>query len=178
MNSRCRTTFLSALLALLAPAAFAATAAPTSDLVSIEKRRPQVELAARLAQPAQLAALPADLPQPFNPPGFEQPDPEETRAVDTTQALTKAANAPNKPSNDRELIAHIAAQIKPSGTLRRGDDTLLIFGKKLLRPGDHITVTYDGQDYELELASVDQSIFTLRLNKEEFTRSLKPGKSP
>lgn len=156
----------------------AAAPSKAADLISMDKRRPTVELAERLAHPAALKALPADLPQPFNPPGFEQPDPEETRALAAAQALNTSVAAVAKPATDRELLAHIAARIQPSGTLHLGDDTLLIFGKKRLRPGDHITVTYDGQDYELELATVDQSTFTLRLNKEEFTRSLKPGKSP
>ena len=177
MNPRPIPALLTVALVLfaLAPRSLAKSA---SDLVPPEKRRATVQQALRLAQPAALAPLPAGLPQPFNPPGFEQADPEETRALAAAQAAAVTAATPVKPTTDRELLVHIAARIQPSGTLHLGDDTLLIFGKKRLRPGDRITVTYDGLDYELELATVDQSTFTLRLNKEEFTRSLKPGKSP
>ncbi|RFC46126.1 MAG: hypothetical protein DUW69_001742, partial [Verrucomicrobia bacterium] len=33
-------------------------------------------------------------------------------------------------------------------------------------------------DYNLELVSFDRTNFTLRLNKEEITRAIKPGKNP
>jgi hypothetical protein len=171
-------TLLAVALAGLAALAPRAAAKPLSDLISPEKRRATVEQALQLAHPAALAALPAELPQPFNPPGFEQPDPEEVRALAAAQAVAATASAPAKPSTDRELLAHIAARIQPSGTFRVGASTYLTFGQKRVRTGDIITVTYDGLDYQLELAAVDQSTFTLRLNKEEYTRPLKPGKNP
>ena len=177
MNPRSRLAQLTAALTLLALAS-GAVAKPLSDLISPEKRRVSVEQAVRLARPASLDPLPADLPQPFNPASFEQPDPEEVRALAAAQAAAVTVSSPAKPTTDRELLAHIAARIQPSGTFRLGDSTFLMFGQKRVRPGDILTVTYDGQDYQLELTAIDQSTFTLRLNKEEYTRPLKPGKTP
>ncbi len=155
-----------------------ALAKPTSDLVSPEHRRGAVQQALQLARPAPLAALSASLPQPFNPPGFEQADSEEVRALAVAQAAAATVATPAKPATDRELLVHIAARIQPSGTFRVGDSTFLLFGQKRLRPGDILTISYDGHDYQLELAAIDQSTFTLRLNQEEYTRPLKSGKNP
>lgn len=171
---------------LLALAAFAVpglTAKPLSDLISPEKRRGTVELAQKLVHSPALSPLPADLPQPFNPPGFEQPDPEEVRAAAAAAAAQAASTAtssagPSKPTTDRELLEHIATRIQPSGIFRVGDESFLTFGQKRVNPGDILTVTYDGQDYQIEVTAIDQSTFTLRLNKEEYTRPLKPAKSP
>lgn len=171
------------ILVLLAVAALGApclSAKPLSDLVSPEKRRATVEKAQKLVQAPVLTALPAELPQPFNPAGFEQPDPEEVKAAAAAQAAATAtaASGPAKPATDRELLEHIATRIQPSGIFILGDTRFLAFGQKRASPGDILTVTYDGQDYQIEVAAIDQSTFTLRLNKEEYTRPLKPAKSP
>ena len=64
----------------------------------------------------------------------------------------------------------------PSGTLILDGEPLLIFGRKRLRIGDRFTVTYEKQDYELVLVAIERTTFTLRLNQEEITRPIKPGK--
>ncbi|MBS0632884.1 MAG: hypothetical protein JSS11_13295 [Verrucomicrobia bacterium] len=178
MNARPLVLFLAAAtLGTLAPRL---AAKPLSDLISPEKRRATVEQAQKLVRAPALTPLPADLPQPFNPPGFEQPDPEEVRAqaAAAAAAATSASAGPAKPSTDRDLLEHIATRIQPSGIFRVGDTRFLTFGQKRVNPGDILTVTYDGQDYQIEVAAIEQSTFTLRLNKEEYTRPLKPAKSP
>ena len=59
-----------------------------------------------------------------------------------------------------------------------GSERLLMFGKKKLKAGDHLTVNFEGQDYTLELVAIDRTNFTLRLSHEEITRPIKPGKNP
>ena len=59
-----------------------------------------------------------------------------------------------------------------------GSERLLSIGKKRLKTGDRLTVNFEGQDYTLELVAIDRTNFTLRLNREEITRPIKPGKSP
>lgn len=149
-------------------------AAPASDLLPPERRRQTVELALRFAAPPTPREVPADAVYPFNPPAFGQPDPEELRAIAAAQAAANAAAA--KPSTDRALLDVIAARIMPSGTLILGGESLLIFGQKRLRVGDRLTVSYDGRDYELELTAIERTTFTLRLNRDEITRPIKPGK--
>jgi len=169
-----------AALAVFALVAGSALAQQKSDLLPPAKRRPVVEMAQRLAQQPTPPPLPAELNLPFNPAAFGQPDPEELRALAAAKAAaaasTTAAAVAAKPSTDRDFLSLIAARIMPSGTLILGGEPLLIFGKKRLRLGDHLTVTYENQDYDLELIAIDRTTFTLRLNHEEITRPIKPGK--
>lgn len=160
----------------------ALVAAPASDLMPAARRQPSVELAQRYAKPAPLPPLPADLVHPFNPAAFGQPDPEELRAIAAAKSAAASAaaqaKASAKPATDRELLEVVASRITPSGILILGRDPLLIFGQKRLRVGDRLTVSYDGQDYDLEITAIDRTTFTLRLNRDEITRPIKPGKTP
>jgi hypothetical protein len=141
-----------------------------SDLASRDVRQVSVDLAATLAKidtPEPLVA--STLPRPFNPAGFNA----VARPVETV-----AAGPAPKSYGDREILAALASKVVPKGTFSLGSQNLISFGKKNLRPGDHLTVNYEGQDYNLEIVSFDNTNFTLRLNKEEITRPIKPGKNP
>lgn len=178
-SGRAARALAAAALALLAAAA---PAQQKSDLLPPAKRRPAVETAERLAKPRVLPPLPAELNLPFNPVAFGQPDPEELKALAAAQAAAAAsassakASAAKAPATDRDFLNAIASRIQPSGTLILGGEPLLIFGKKRLRIGDRFSVSYDAQDYDLELIAIDRTTFTLRLNREEITRPIKPGK--
>ena len=178
MNQRCHLLF--ALIGLASGLTVsAATAAkprkpPESDLASIEARHAVVELAASLAPvetPASLAETP--LPQPFNPSGFGQASRDESR-----KSAETASAQPAKAFGDREILAAIAPRVLPTGTFSMGSERTLSFGKKRLKTGDHLTINFEGQDYTLELVAIDRTNFTLRLNREEITRPIKPGKTP
>ena len=178
MNLR-RHFFLVALIGVaLGPAAGRLPAAtrvrppPESDLASKEIRQQAVDLAVALAKvdmPASVREGP--LPQPFNPPGFGRASSDAVHPV-------AEAPGPSKAFGDREILAAIAPRIVPKGTLSMGSQSLLIFGKKNLRVGDRLTVSFEGTDYTLELVAFDRANFTLRLNHEEITRPIKPGKNP
>lgn len=145
---------------------------PESDLASVETRKASVDLAAGLAKfdtPEGLVGT--ALPRPFSPPGFGL---NSRPAGETT---TQAA-APVKSFGDREILIALAAKVLPKGSFSLGSESLLSFGKKNLRAGDRLTVNYEGQDYSLILVGFDRTTFTLRLNKEEITRPIKPGKNP
>jgi len=162
---------------------------PASDLTSPDKRRTTVAMAERLTRTPAAAPLPAELPQPFNPVDFNQPDPEELRAAAARAALAAAAANPGpagpaggpsaapRPLTDRETLEAIAAKLVPSGTIIVGGSPRLIIGRNRFEVGTHFTVTYNTQDYDLELVSIDRTTFTLRLHREEITRPIKPGKS-
>lgn len=170
--------FCSACLALMTVTGLLAApaAAPASDLNTPEKRRATVELAQRLAHPPAPAPLTPGLVQPFNPSAFGQPDPEELRAIAAASAAAAAASAQSKPSTDREFLEVIAARVLPSGSVLLGGQQYLIFGKKRLQVGDRLTVSYDNSEYILELTAIERTTFTLRLNKDEITRPIKPAK--
>lgn len=145
---------------------------PESDLASVETRKVAVDLAATLAKidtPEGLVGT--SLPRPFSPPGFG------LNARPAGETPTTAAT-PVKSFGDREILVALAAKVMPGGTFSLGSEALLSFGKKNLRAGDRLTVSYEGQDYSLILVGFDRTNFTLRLNKEEITRPIKPGKNP
>lgn len=165
--------------------AIPAVAKPASDLVSPEKRKAVVDQAYRLTHPAELAPLPADFIQPFNPAGFDQPDPEELRAAAAAAAKAPpaTATAPGMPpaaTGDREILENIAAKILPNGTISVNGKPRLVFGRsKPFEVGTKFTVTNsaNGQDYEIELIAIEPPTFTLRYHNEEITRPIKSGKS-
>jgi hypothetical protein len=178
MNFRRHLLCLTFLGLTLGPAAGSLGAAtrvrppPESDLASKEVRQQTVDLATTLAKvemPTSVTEAP--LPQPFNPPGFGRASSHEPRP-------NAEAPSPSKAFGDREILAALAPRIVPKGTLSLGSNSLLIFGKKNLRVGDRLTVSFEGTDYTLELVAFDRTNFTLRLNHEEITRPIKPGKNP
>jgi len=165
---------LVAVIAPLAPTAQAA--APQSDLVPPAKRAATVELAGKIARQHEPVPLPADFPRPFNPPGFDQRDPEEEKA----KAASQVASEPAKPTGDREILEAIAPRVTPDGTaiLPKTGEPILFFRQKKLKVSDRLTITFDGRDYEVEITAIDRTTFTMRLNRAEITRPIKPGKTP
>lgn len=161
-------------LLLLGGAAQVAMAAPRADVPLPVERAPVIELARRLAEPPKLDPLPADLPQPFTPPGFDLPDASERRPA----AAAPKAGEPPPPATDRDVLEKIASRIRPSGLVILKGEPLLVFGQKRLKVGDHLIVTLDKTDYDVEIVAIDSAGYSLRLNHDEITRSLNPGHTP
>lgn len=175
MRTNLPTLACAAVLALLGAAPLAAQ---QSDLAPPAKRATTVELADRLVQPRVLSAMPESLVVPFNPAGFELPDPEEIKAQQAAAVAAAAAGTPLRPVGDRNVLATLAEKLSPSGTAIIGGDPILLFGSRRLKVGDRLTVTYEGADYQLDITAITRTTFTLRLNREEITRPIKPGKKP
>lgn len=149
-------------------------AAAASDVSEIAPRREIVASALKLVEPAPVAPLSAEIVNLFDPPAFSQPSAEELAAIAAARAAEMANSVKAKPATDTDLLQRIAERIVPSGTLTLGDEVLLVFGQKRLRVGDHLTVTYDGRDHDLELTEIQRLTFTLRLNRAEITRRINP----
>lgn len=135
------------------------------------KRQATLDLAARLLahEESSAAAIPADVVDPFNPPGFG--------ALPTTTG-GKPGEAAHVVATDREILQKIAGQITPSGMMLFEGQPLLLFREKKLKVGDSLTITFEGNDYVVVIAGIDQTSFKIRLNREEITRPIKPGKVP
>jgi hypothetical protein len=144
-----------------------------SDVASQDVRKAAVASAIALAKVETPQPLPETLPHPFNPPAFGRVAREPVRDTTTTTTTTTP-----RATGDREILAEIARHVTPSGTFGIGGVRYLQFSKKRLKVGDNLTVTHEGQDYVLELTAIDATNFTLRLNREEITRPIKPGKNP
>lgn len=118
------------------------------------------------------ASLPAKVADPFHPPGFGGA--AEAAPDQTDSGATQPDPGPRTgPRTDRELVAAIAAAIKPSGYFILGGEPTLVFGQKRVKAGEPLTINFEGADYTLTITSIDRTSFTLRLNREEYTRPIK-----
>lgn len=152
-----------------------------SDLLPPDKRRAAVELGQRLTRLPTPEPLPAELAQPFNPPGFELPDrteapPPPAAGPATAGGAPRAEQRAQPAAGERERLDTLAAKLNPTGTILLGSNRLLSFGAKNVKIGADFTVSTNGQDYVLKLVAVDSTTFTVRLGNEEVTRPIKPGK--
>lgn len=171
-------------LVILALAAFplrALAARGSAEVHPPQRRAASVALAEQLAKVQPVAPLPGDLVSPFAPPDFDKPDPAELLAAQRTATANAARGgaaatqkkAPAAAAGDRETLEKLAAQIQPSGAFAlRGVQRLMINGKSF-EVGTRFTATYNNLDYELELAAIDRTTFTLRYRGAEITRPIK-----
>ncbi len=177
MNTRLLALSVLALLALAAsrPLFGARTA---SDITPPQRRQASVEMAERLTRRVPPPDSPADLASPFNPLGFDLPDPDVLAAAKALRdaAAAAAGTVVRGPATDREVIEALALRLNPSGTFILGGKPLLIIDRNRFEVGTKFIVTYEERDYELQLVSIDRTTFTLRYRGEEITRPIKPLK--
>lgn len=162
-------------VALLAPAF---GAAPKTDIMPPVRRQASVDTAERLAKRKAPEPLSAELPSPFNPAGFDKADPADAPRPGAggarPTAPTTAVAQPQAAPADREILETLATRIPSTGTINRGGKPMLtVAGGKMLEVGTKFTVTFNDQDYELELVAIDRTTFTLRYRNEETTRPIK-----
>lgn len=174
---------------LLAGLAFAGALAPafaqkvTADILPPQRRDATVEIAAKLTQRPAPQAVSPEMPNPFNPASFNEPDADAGKGTPTAGGRAASAPAtpgtpaqPPRPAGDRDILETLAARLTPSGTFVLGGKPLLIIDRNRFEVGTKFIVTYNEQDYELELVAIDRTTFTLRYRGEEITRPIKPVK--
>lgn len=149
-----------------------------ADLASPKNRDEAVERALALLAAAEFLDQPEALVSPFAPPNFDQPDPGELLAQQAAAASSLASRGVSRPMGPRGVLEMLAERIVPSGILKMGGQSILLFGQKKLKVGDRLTITFDGIDYDLDITTIGDTNFTLRYQGEEITRSIKPGKKP
>lgn len=151
-----------------------------SSLVAAEtvlapvKRQQALERGKALVAPREITPVAVD---PFYPTAFAEAVAAMGRVSagtpTTTTPETGTPATPAGPRGDREILQAIAASLKPSGYIVLGGQPSLSFGQKRVKPGGTLTITFEGNQYTLEVVSIDRANFTLRLNREEFTRTIK-----
>ena len=148
----------------------------TPDLLPPQRRQATVALAEGLAERKAPAPLPENLVSPFNPTDFDRNEAQEQAAARAAAANSDSRNAPPPPPaplGDRQILEVLAAQLTPTGTMEINGSPRLVMGSKRFEIGTRFTVTYNNEDYELELVSIDRTTFTLRYRGEEITRPIK-----
>ncbi len=86
-----------------------------------------------------------------------------------------ATKAPAE-SENRRVLQTLAKMVRPQGVIIVGGKGRIMIGGKSIMVGSTVTVSYQQQDYALELAAVNSTEFTLRFRGEEVTESLRPAK--
>lgn len=171
MKSR-RIIALQLLGAFLAGLAGLQAAKVTPDLLPPQRRQTSVATAERIAHRTTPPPLPADLVSPFNPKDFDKVETQEAPRAATDPRT--AVPAPPPPAlGERQILEVLAAQLSPTGTMQIGGSPRLVMGSKRFEIGTRFTVTYNNEDYELELVTIERTTFTLRYRGEEITRPIK-----
>jgi hypothetical protein len=165
---RTRALFLIPLSLALGLCASPARAA--DEVVSSAKRAEVIAQAKALLAPKD--KMP-EIKDPFHSVAYN-----ETLAANSGRSLTPGqTDAPARPTSgprtDRDILQAIAANLKPSGFFVLGGEPTLVFGQKRVKAGGTISIRFEDTDYTLEVASIERPNFTLRLNREEFTRPIK-----
>jgi hypothetical protein len=147
-------------------------------VVNPARRQEVLDVSKGLLAPKNLPAVGKD---PFHSEAYAESIAGGTRGTETpspatgeSTATTKVA-APAGPRSAHELLQAIATSpsLKPSGYFVLGGQPTLVFGQKRVKAGSFLTITFEGAEYTLEIVSIDRPNFTLRLNREEFTRPIK-----
>ncbi len=154
-------TFLARIRELMVLVAFAGlvSGAIANTVSNPAKRTETLENAKGLLTEKTPAISPKN---PFNPEGFGE-------GADTGPITPAVAG----PRSTRELLQAIGTSMKPSGFFVLGGEPTLVFGQKRVKAGGVLTITFEGNEYTLEIVSITPPHFTLRLNREEFTRPIK-----
>jgi len=158
---------------LLVGAAICATVARAAegDVLSPTKRQEVVDQAKKLLA---IRDIPAPAADPFHSEAFN----EIVAGVGhvptaTTGGETETAKPAAGPRTGRDQLKAIAEGLKPSGYIVLGGNPTLLFGQKRVKAGGFVTITFEGTEYTVEITSIASPNFTLRLNREEFTRPIK-----
>ena len=174
MNTMSRIPALELGLFLLV-ACTAQAAKVTPDLLPPQRRQTTVTIAEQLAERKAPAPLPAGLISPFNPKNFDRNEAQEQATARAAAANSDSRGGPTPPPaplGDRQILEVLAAQLTPTGTIQIGGSPRLVMGSKRFETGTRFTVTYNNEDYELELVTIDRTTFTLRYRGEEITRPI------
>jgi hypothetical protein len=168
-----KTTATFLIRALLALGLGVSLARAADEAVASPAKRAEV-----IAQAKALLAAKEKMPEVKDP--FHSAAYNETMAANSGRTVANPGqpDAPTPrptsgPRTDRDILQTIAANLKPSGFFVLGGEPTLVFGQKRVKAGGTISIRFEDTDYTLEVASIDRPNFTLRLNREEFTRPIK-----
>lgn len=175
-TSHLRIAFLLSCPLLLPAAAHAAKS--TAEILPPARRQVTLKLAEELLARSAPPPVAADLPSPFNPVDFDKPDASEIKAAPAGPAGPAVPGGPVaavKPqASDRSIIEAVAARIPVTGSMvLNGKPILTGSNGKRFSVGSTFTVSYDNQDYDLEVVAIDRTTFTLRYRGEEITRNIR-----
>jgi hypothetical protein len=166
MNPRLRFPRLALGVALSLPAGASLLAQAAPDVAPPELREKTVIAAdAVLESRSSPTPLPSPLPNPFI---AKEP---ETQAV--APGAPVAATPAEPALSGAELLARLAARIPSTGTVFLGGQPILLLGQKRLNVGDAYSISLDGKTFEVTLAAVSSTSFTVKRGELLHTRPVR-----
>ncbi|MDX2186086.1 MAG: hypothetical protein SFV32_04065 [Opitutaceae bacterium] len=157
-------------LLFLAISATGTTVAQTVSIPAPQRRSAAIESVAKWVDTAPRTFLP-EQKNPFSMKGFE---------ITIAAAAATEARVDEAPA-DENLLSTLAEMIEARGRFVMNGEVMLLVGRNKLRVGSKVPVSYGGLVYELEIAAIDTTKFTVRYKSEEFTRPITqktPSKKP
>ncbi len=144
---------------------------PAADIPSPLKRKDTVEFAQTLVstQPGVV--------QTGNEGSYKNPFSPAEGGVSSSSSIAPSGEKASAPGEIVELV-QIAPNITPSGSVRIGGESFLMFGQKRFKVSDHLPIVFEGKSYDLEIVEIQSTSFTLRLNGVEITRPIKSVTKP
>ena len=139
--------------------------AEDEDVIAPIKRQEVLDQAKKLLVMRNVAPVTVD---PFHSERFS-----EMVAGPSHVAATPTVAVVVAPRTEKEILQAIALSLKPTGNFVLSGEPTLVFGQKRVKGGGLMTITFEGKEYTLEITAIERTSFTLRLNREEFTRPIK-----
>jgi hypothetical protein len=140
------------------------------DLTSPKLREVTVAKAQALVEAQKApAVLATPLPNPFVRVPLKKSDDD---VADETASAPLAPKAVPTLSG-LELLTRLAALIPATGTMNLGGAPILLLGQKRLRVGDNLTINFEDKDYEVSIAAISPTAFTLTRGAHSHTRPLR-----
>ena len=144
------------------------SAADADIVISPARRQEALDQAKKLLAVRSTPSVTVD---PFHSEKFSEMVAELNHVPSTNIPTTAAVVA--SPRSQRDILQAMAASLKPTGNFVLGGQQTLVFGQKRVKAGGFLTITFEGTEYTLEITAIERTSFTLRLNREEFTRPIK-----
>jgi ribosomal 50S subunit-recycling heat shock protein len=136
-----------------------------SDLAPPNVRGQVVSDAVRIAEMRGAAVtVPEPLPNPFIP---------KTSEVEVVPDTTTPPPETAPVLGGAELLAKLAVRVPATGTVNLGGEPILLLGQKRLKVGDTVTISFEGQSYELSIAAVTSTSFTVKRGENIYTRPVR-----
>lgn len=147
-------------LSLVAAVSSAGLARAAADIAPPKTRDKVVADANRVVETRGAPApLPSPLPNPFV---GKEDAPAEAPVAEEPVVGSALAGA--------ELLATLAEKIPSTGTVFIGGQPLLLLGQKRLKVGDTYAISFEGRTYEVSIAAVTSTSFTVKRGENIHTR--------
>ena len=151
-------------LSLIVAASSVGVVSAAPDLAPPKAREKVVSAAARVVAERTVPAAPSTPP----------PNPFVAKEAEQAEEHIATPSTATEPTlSGRDLLATLASRFPSTGTVSIGGEPILLLGQKRLKVGDSIAISFEGQSYELSIAAVSSTSFTVKRGENIHTRPVR-----